>query len=107
MGAPTKLAITARTASKFCARSRSQSQNIFSLDLISLVISRNDLGNQIKIVDISTSRPASGAAFRGGSCCDGQIGWGPHICKVLPGCMIARSKTPTHVYGTTKLHKLL
>ena len=39
MGSPANLTITARTASKFCARSRSQSQNIFDLDSISWVIS--------------------------------------------------------------------
>ena len=39
MGSPANLAITVRTASKFCARSRSQRENIFNLEPISWVIS--------------------------------------------------------------------
>ena len=38
MWSPANLTITARTASKFCARSRSQSKNIFDLNPISWVI---------------------------------------------------------------------
>ena len=57
-------------------------------------ISRNDLGNLVKVKDMFTLRPAPGTEFRGGSCCGSQIGWGPHICKVLSGCITADSKTP-------------
>ncbi len=57
-------------------------------------ISRNDLGNLVKVKDMFTLRPAPGTEFRGGSCCGCQIGWGPHICKVLSGCISADSKTP-------------
>ena len=56
--------------------------------------SRNDLGNQVKVKDISTLRPVPSTEFRGGSCCGSQISWGPHICKVLPGCIKTCSKTP-------------
>ena len=59
-----------------------------------LAISRNDLGNLVKVKDMFTLRPAPGTEFRGGSCCGSQIGWGPHICKVLSGCITADSKTP-------------
>ncbi len=45
-----------------------------------------------------TSRPAPSTEFRGGSHCDSQIGWGRHICKVLPGCITKHSKTPTNVH---------
>ena len=38
MTSPGKITITARTASKFCARNRSQSPDIFDPDLISWVI---------------------------------------------------------------------
>ena len=55
-------------------------------------ISRNDLGNWVKVKDMFTLRPAPSTEFRGGSCCGSQIGWGPHICKVLPGCIITHSK---------------
>ena len=41
MGSPANLTITVRTASKFCARSRSQSNHIFNLVLVSEVISGN------------------------------------------------------------------
>ena len=41
-----------------------------------------------------TLRPAPSTEFRGGSHCDSQIGWGPHIFKVLPGCITTDSKTP-------------
>ncbi len=37
-GSPSKMTSTARSTSKFCARNRSQSPNIFDLDLISRVI---------------------------------------------------------------------
>ena len=57
-------------------------------------ISRNDLGNLVKVKDMFTLRPAPGTEFRSGSCCGSQIGWGPHICKVLSGCTTADSKTP-------------
>ena len=57
-------------------------------------ISRNDLGNLVKVKDMFTLRPAPGTEFRGGSCCGSQIGWGVHICKVLSGCITADSKTP-------------
>ena len=40
MGSPANLIITARAASKFCARSRSQIEKIFDVDLIACVISR-------------------------------------------------------------------
>ena len=63
-------------------------------------ISRNDLQNQDEVKDISTLRPAPSTEFRGGSCCDSQIGWGPHICKVLPRCITAHSKTPTNLHIT-------
>ena len=63
-------------------------------------ISRNDLGNWVKVKDMFTLRPAPSTEFRGGSCCGSQIGWGPHICKVLPGCIIAHSKTPINIHVT-------
>ena len=63
----------------------------------SFSISRNDSEIQAKIKDISTLRPAPSTEIRGGSHCDSQIGWGPHICKVLPRCITAHFKTPTNV----------
>ena len=45
-----------------------------------------------------TLRPAPSTEFRGGSCRDSQIGWRPHICKVLPECIKAHSKTPMHLH---------
>ena len=45
------------------------------------LISRNELGKQVNIEDTSTLRLAPSTEFQGGSCCDGQIGWGPHIFK--------------------------
>ena len=63
-------------------------------------ISRNDLGNWVKVKDMFTLRPAPSTEFRGGSCCGSQIGWGPHICKVLPGCIITHSKTPINIHVT-------
>ena len=41
-----------------------------------------------------TLRPAPSTEFEGGSQCDSQIRWGAHICKFLPGCLTADSKTP-------------
>jgi hypothetical protein len=61
-------------------------------------ISRNDLRNRVKVEDMCTLRPAPSTEFRGGSCCDSQIGWGPHTCKVLPGGIIAESKTPVNIH---------
>ena len=46
-----------------------------------------------------TLRPAPSTEFRGGSCRDSQIGWRPHICKVLPGCIRTHSKTPMNGNG--------
>ena len=63
-------------------------------------ISRNDLGNWVKVKDMFTLRPAPSTEFRGGSCCGSRIGWGPHICKVLPGCIITHSKTPINIHVT-------
>ena len=63
-------------------------------------ISTNDLGNQAEIKAISTLRPAPSTEFRGGSHCDSQIGWGHHICKVLRGCIMTHSKTPTNLHIT-------
>jgi hypothetical protein len=36
------------------------------------------------------------AEFRGGPYWSSQIDWGSKICKVLPGCMTADSKTPMY-----------
>ena len=63
-------------------------------------ISRNDRGNLVKVEDMFTLRPAPDTEFRGGSCCDSQIGWGPHIFKVLPGCITADSKTTMSEHAT-------
>ena len=60
--------------------------------------SRNDSWNWVEVKDILTLRPAPSTEFRGGSHCDSQIGWGPHICKVLPGCIITHSKTPMNLH---------
>ena len=60
----------------------------------------NFLGNQAEIKDISTLRPGPGTEFRGSSCSDSQIGWGPHIFKVLPGCIKAHSKTAMSEHAT-------
>ena len=57
-------------------------------------ISRNDLGNLVKVKDVFTLRPAPSTEFEGGSQCDSQIRWEAHICKFLPGCLTADSKTP-------------
>ena len=57
-------------------------------------ISRNDLGNWVKVKDMFTLRPAPSIEIRGGSCCCSQMAWGCHISKVLPGCIITHSKTP-------------
>ena len=56
-------------------------------------ISNNDSGNEVEVRDISTLRPAPSTECRGGSCCDSQMGWGPHICKVLPGRITTEIKT--------------
>ncbi len=53
-----------------------------------------------------TLRPAPSTEFQGGSCCGGEIGWGPHICKVLPGCITADSKTPMGEHVTLSYVKL-
>ena len=60
--------------------------------------SRNDIRNQVEIKIFFDLRPAPSTEFRGGSRCDSQIGWGPHICKVLPGCIITHSKTPINLH---------
>lgn len=39
--------------------------------------------------------PRDTEQFQDGSRWDGKIGWVHHICKVLPGCITAHSKTPT------------
>ena len=63
-------------------------------------ISRNGLGNRAEVKDISTLRPAPSTEFRGGSCCNSQMGWRPHICKILPGCITAHSKTHISLHAT-------
>ena len=63
-------------------------------------IYRNDPGNRVEVKDIFILRPAPSTEFRGGSRCDSQIGWRPHICKVLPQCITAHSKTPTNLHIT-------
>ena len=63
-------------------------------------VSRNDLGNFVEIGDMFTLRPAPSTEFRRGSCCSSQIGWGPNICKVLPGCVITHSKIPQEYTNT-------
>ena len=63
-------------------------------------ISRNDLGNQAEIKDISTLRPAPSTEFEGGSGCNSQIGWGPHVCKVLAGCISVHSRIPINLHNT-------
>ena len=62
--------------------------------------SRNDIRNQVEIKDLFDLRPAPSTEFRGGSHCDSQIGWGHHICKVLRGCIMTHSKTPTNLHIT-------
>ena len=57
-------------------------------------ISRNVLGKLVEVKDMFTLRPAPSTEFEGGSQCDSQICWEAHICKVLPGCVTADSKTP-------------
>ena len=47
-----------------------------------------------------TLRPAPSTEFQGGPCCSSQIDWGPNICKVLPGCITADSKTPMDEHVT-------
>ena len=41
----------------------------------------------------SALRAAPRTEVRGGSRCDSQIGRGPPICQVLPGCIITHSET--------------
>ena len=65
--------------------------------------SRNGSGNRVQVKDNFTSRPAFSTEFRGGSCCESRIGRGAQICKVLPGCIPAPSKTPANVHVTIKL----
>ena len=62
--------------------------------------SSNDPGNGVEVKGIFTLRPAPRTEFRGGSHCDSQIGWGPYIFKVLPGCITADSKTPMSEHAT-------
>ena len=69
-------------------------------------ISTHDLGNESEIKDISTLRPGPGTEFRGGSSSDSQIGWGPHIFKVLPECITADSKAPMSEHATFNYVKL-
>ena len=71
--------------------------------LAKVLHSRNEPGDLVEMEDIFILRPASSTEFRAGSCCDSEVGWGPRMCKVLPGCIIAHSQTPTHVHGTAKL----
>ena len=47
-----------------------------------------------------TLRSAPSTEFGGGSCRDSRIGWRPHICQVLPGCMISHSKTLVNLHTT-------
>ena len=60
--------------------------------------SRNDIRNLVKIKDLFALRPAPSTEFRRGSHCDVQIGCGPHICKVLPGCIMTHSKTSINLH---------
>ena len=39
---------------------------------------KNDLGDWVKIKDMSTLRTAPTTEFQGGSCCDSRIGWKPN-----------------------------
>ena len=57
-------------------------------------ISRNDLGNLVRVKDMFTLRSAPSTEFEGGSQCDSQTRWEAHICNFLPGCLTADSKTP-------------
>ena len=58
----------------------------------SFSISRTNSGYQAEIKDISTLALAASTKIRDGACCDSQIGWRPHICKVLPGCIMKDSE---------------
>ena len=53
----------------------------------------NALTNQVEVKDITTLRPGPCKEFRSGSHCGSEIGWGCHICKKMPGCIKAHSKT--------------
>ena len=64
------------------------------------LFSKNARGNQVKLKDMLTLRLAPMTECQGGSRCDSQIGWRPYVCKVLPGCITAHSKTPTNVHIT-------
>ena len=55
---------------------------------------RNDIGYRVKTKDIRTLGPGFYTEFRGGSSCASQFGWRYHICKILPGGVETRSKTP-------------
>ena len=59
-----------------------------------LTISRNNLGPLVKVKDMFTLRTVPSTEFEGGSQCDSQIRWEAAICKFLPGCLTADSKTP-------------
>ena len=54
-----------------------------------------------------TLRPAPGTEFEGGSQCDNQIRREANICKVLPGCITADSKTPMGEHVTLNYVKLV
>jgi hypothetical protein len=56
-------------------------------------ISRNNLGNLVKVKDMFTLRQAPSTEFEGGSQCDNQIRLEAHIRKVLPGCPTAGAQT--------------
>ena len=44
-----------------------------------------------------TLRPAPRTELRGGSRCDSQIGWGPHIRQVFPGTLFGTQMMTFHV----------
>jgi hypothetical protein len=50
-----------------------------------LSTSRSDIGNGVEVEDMFTLRPAPSTEFQDG--CGSQVGWGAHVCKVVPGCM--------------------
>ena len=63
--------------------------------------SRNELGNWVKFENMFTSTPGPCTAFRGGSCCDTEIGWKHNICNVVARCTTTHSKTlkKLHITG--------
>ena len=63
-------------------------------------MSRNDLGNLVKVKHVFTLRPAPSTEFEGGSQCDSQIHWEAHICKVLQGYITEDSETPMDEHVT-------